>query len=160
MTKAATPEHEPEAPYTNGAVYQPKPAGIRRLLFDLTNKANEDYRGLEIYARMKIPMSAYFMAASPVEPGDPDYWGKVQRRHSDFARAALVSWNVVYPDGHVDADGKPNAGEPIPCTADGFMELDLDMAVAIRDAWFYTLRTPEEVADPLESESPSSDTSL
>lgn len=157
--KAATKVLEPETPHTNGAVYQPKPGTVRRLLFDPTDKSNEEYRGLQVDARMKIPMGAYFTAAAPVDAKDPEYWEKVSKRHSDFARAALVSWNAVYPDGHLDSEGKPNAGEPIPCTAEGFMEIDLDMAVAIRNAWFFTLRTPEEAPDPLGPESPSSDTS-
>lgn len=143
--KAATLEHKPKNPSTNGHVYQPKPSATRLLLFDPADEANEEYRGLKIYARTKIPMSVYFQAAAPVEANDPDYWEKVSRRHRDFAQRTLVSWNLVYPEDH------DLAGQPIPATADGFMELDLDLAVAIRSAWFYTLRTPEGVVDPLES---------
>lgn len=149
--KAAAVAHKPEAPHTNGAVYQPKPSSIRTLLFDPSDASNEEYRGLKVQARMKIPMHVYFQAAAPVEATDPDYWEKVERRHRDFAGSALVSWNAVYPEGH------EKAGEPIPATADGFMELDIDMAVAIRNAWFFTLRTPEGVMDPLASKSPSKD---
>jgi hypothetical protein len=148
--KAATITHKPEPTHTNGVVYQPPAAKVRRLLFNPADETNVAYRDLHVECRMKIPMSAYFQAAAPVETSDPDYWHKVENRHRDFAARALVSWNVVYPSDH------EQAGEPIPATADGFMELDIDMAIAIRNAWFYTLGVPEEVTDPLASESPSS----
>jgi hypothetical protein len=148
--KAETAVLEPETPHTNGVVYQPAPAKVRALLFDPTEETNEQYRGLHIECRMKVPMTVYFKMAAPLDVNDPNYWTTATNRHREFAAAALVSWNVVYPPDH------PKAGTPIPATTDGFMEIDLDMAVAIRDAWFYTLRTPEEVTDPLGSESPSS----
>ncbi len=148
--KAAATLHKSEEPHTNGAVYQPKPASVRTLLFDPTDASNEEYRSIKIKCRMKIPMGVYFAAAAPVDANDPAYWEKVAKRNRDFAKRALVSWNAVYPEDH------EQAGEPIPSTPDGFMELDIDMAIAIRNAWFYTLRTPEAVTDPLDSASPSS----
>lgn len=149
--KAATVAHKPEAPHTNGAVYQPKAGSIRTLLFDPSDASNEEYRGLKVQARMKIPMSQYFAMAAPIEIGDASYWEKAAARQRDFGRQVLVSWNAVYPEGH------EQAGKPIPPTADGYMSIDIDMANAIRNAWFHTLRTPEAVTDPLDSSSPPSD---
>lgn len=149
--KAAATLHKPEAPHTNGAVYQPKAGDIRFLLFDPADASNEEYRDLKVECRMKVPMSLYFKMAAPIEVGDPHYWEKAAERQREFAERALISWNAVYSSDH------PSAGHPIPATPDGYMEIDIDTANAIRNAWFYTLRTPEAVVDPLGSESPSSD---
>src|SRR3990167_3071839 len=94
-----------------------------------------EYDGLEIRCRMQVSMALYLelvglqdLAASSQQPNDQSQTAQAMQAAEKALHClgdqVLRDWNLV-----------TEAGEPIPSTGDGMMQLDLDFAMLILGQW-------------------------
>lgn len=84
---------------------------------------NPEYQGIEVIARLRVPLGFYFSLQELVE-------SEPKKAFQLFGDKVLVAWNLVYGE-----DDQDKTDEPIPATGNGMLEADPDLANSIISAW-------------------------
>ena len=95
------------------------PIRTARLVFD------GDYQGLEVKVRLNIPLKTYLAIQDLLAEN------KLLELIQEFARSALLEWNVEAIDGKI-----------LPATPEGMLEVDPAMAARIVQEWQAAIVNP------------------